>query len=222
MTTAVIVQARLGSTRLPAKVLLPLPNGRTVLEEVLRRCKQIPGIDIVVCAIPDTAENDILSTLLAQMVMYDDGLRTKIPVKTVRGPEHDVLARYAKAAAAVNADVILRITSDCPLLSPEVCGDALRLLHHSHSSYVSNSWPVRHFPHGWDCEVFSRHYLERANAEATSPVDREHVTPYMQRLGGSAVLKSMVDRSSERITLDTLADYVHIWNVMEQQMREAA
>lgn len=245
MTTAVIVQARLGSTRLPAKVLLPLPNGRKVLEEVLHRCWCIPGVDVVVAALPDTPENDILlSCIVGDTVV-------------VRGPEHDVLARYAKAAEVVKADVIMRVTSDCPLIEPEICGKALDLHCRINHGYVSNSWPTRTYPHGLDCEVFNRDVLELANRNAAphpgpgpyqpgvarhaetgqtlgiwaSPQmfqqvadDREHVTPWMQRQPDiqHACLSSMEDRSHLRWTLDTLEDYTTIWNVFEQQMREAA
>ena len=254
MTTACIVQARLGSSRLPAKVLLPLPAGRTVLEEVLSRCKQIPGVDVVVCAIPDTAENDILASFVskANHVPYNPlfdtppyplGKDWAKGVTLVRGPEHDVLARYAKAAAAVNADIILRITSDCPLLDPQVCGELLKLRERTNAGFASNSWPARSYPVGFDCEVFTREALERANAAAPamSPPgtlfermdlatfdahqDREHAgCPWMMRQTDikKALLKAMDDRSHLRWTLDTLQDYVTIWNEFERREREAA
>ena len=219
MRTACIVQARLGSSRLPAKVLLSLPTGRMVLEEVLERCWQIPGVDIVVAALPDTAENDILEWHIEDAQRYARIYRS---VTVVRGSEHDVLARYALAAEAVSADVVIRITSDCPLLDPGACGFVLKMQQETGAGFVSNSWPVRECPHGHDCEVFTRAALDRANTEATLPGHREHVTPFMQLHERYTIIKSTVDRSSERITLDTLADYVHIWSIFEQQMREAA
>src|SRR5262245_13091917 len=106
-----IVQARMGSTRLPGKVLLPL-NGHTVIGEVLTRCWKIPGISKVVCTIP-TGESDELAR---EAVKYG-------PVTT--GPEHDVLHRYYSAAYVHEADNIIRVTGDCPLISPEVCGAVL-------------------------------------------------------------------------------------------------
>ncbi len=221
MTVAVIVQARLGSTRLPAKVLLPLPTGRAVLEEVLLRCRKIPGVDVIVCAIPDTVENDILLRLYEPMKHISEFGFQNPRLVFVRGPEHDVLARYAKAAEAVNADVIMRITSDCPLLDPEACGFVLETQQRN-GGFVSNSWPVREGPHGHDCEVFTHEALKRAHAEATLPEHREHVTPYMQAHEQSTIIKSMIDRSHLRWTLDTLEDYSRIWKVMEEQMREAA
>jgi spore coat polysaccharide biosynthesis protein SpsF len=253
---AVIVQARLGSTRLPAKVLLPLPTGimtlcgerfvpaATVLEEVVNRCIMIDGVDVVVAAIPDTPENDILVDILNRGQEERQEFDGDPPLKIVRGPEHDVLARYAKAAEAVKADVIMRITADCPLIDPQVCGDVLKLQQSTGADYVSNAWPSRHFPHGYDCEVFTMEVLERAYREMPplyydvpmpggglvgrdNPLgaDREHAgCPWMQRQQDirKAHLKAMEDRSHLRWTLDTLSDYVRIWNVMQQQMREAA
>jgi spore coat polysaccharide biosynthesis protein SpsF len=253
MVTACIVQARLGSTRLPAKVLLPLPTGRTVLEEVLFRCQEIPGIDVVVAAIADDAGSDILVPFVEKAASartphhlqrgWDNIPFENVKVICVRGPEHDVLARYAKAAEAVKADVIMRITADCPLIDPQVCGDVLKLQQSTGADYVSNAWPSRHFPHGYDCEVFTMEVLERAYREMPplyydvpmrggwlvgrdNPLgaDREHAgCPWMQRQQDirKAHLKAMEDRSHLRWTLDTLSDYVRIWNVMQQQMREA-
>lgn len=212
MTVAVIVQARLGSTRLPTKVLLPLPTGFVVLEEVLHRCWKIPSVDVVVAALPDTAENDILLSCVAGDTVV------------VRGPEHDVLARYAKAAEAVKADIIMRVTSDCPLIDPEVCGKTLDLHCRINRGFVSNSWPHRTYPHGFDCEVFNADLLAEAHQNATEPEDREHVTRWFQRQPHveKACLSTEEDRSHLRWTLDTLEDYVRIWNVFQEQMREAA
>ena len=252
MTVAAIVQARLGSTRLPAKVLLPLPTGRTVIEEVLYRCTRIPGVHVVVAAIPDTEENNIIAGRVEQFQFPHDALGNGsmcvdpgrlggnlplrsglVPMTVVRGPEHDVLARYVKAAEAVSADVIMRITSDCPLIDPDTCGAVLSIFRQNGLDYVSNAWPVREVPHGWDCEVFTRDTLDRAMAGVTAKrainteaieamIWAEHVTIWMQKTEGvkHAILKDMVDRSHIRWTLDTLADYTAIWN--EFKRREEA
>ena len=213
-TTACIVQARLGSTRLPAKILLPLPTERTVLEEVLHRCRRIPGVDVVVAAIPDTPENDILLGFINRSGQFH----------AFRGPEHDVLARYAKAAEAVNAGVIMRITADCPLIDVSTCGQMLAWFKSSVFDYASNSWPAREFPQGWDCEIFTRDTLMRAHEAAIDPSDREHVCPHMQRNENllRGYFKPLQDRSHLRWTLDTLEDYIRIWGVFEQQILEAA
>lgn len=224
MSTVVIVQARIGSTRLPAKVLLPLPTGRNVLEEVLFRCHQIPGVDRVVCAVSEAPGNQILLPSIIR------GRAT-----LVIGSETDVLSRYAYAASELRADIIVRITADCPLLDPGVCGEVLKLREKTGADYASNCWPARHFPHGWDCEVFTRDLLERAMAGVTAKrsinteaieamIWAEHVTIWMQKTEGvkRAILKDMVDRSHIRWTLDTLADYKVIWDEFVRREKEAA
>lgn len=209
MQTVAIVQARLGSSRLPAKVLLPLPSGRTVIEEVLTRCRQIVGVDRVVCAIPHG--DDIIASFAL-----------RVPdVAVYRGPEDDVLARYYGAASLMRADFILRITADCPLLDPFVCTNVLALLLTEDADYASNVHPHREFPHGHDCEAFTMDALSRAHHEATDAYDREHVGPYMQRRMRVACLRNPNPASHIRITLDTLADYRRIWETAEQ-MTEAA
>lgn len=215
---ACIVQARLGSTRLPAKVLLPLPTGRTVLEEVLHRCKQIKGVDVVVLATPDTPENDILTWFAWKAIGVPHGVLT-------RGPEHDVLARYAKAAVEVDADVIMRVTADCPLIDPYICGQVLKLVC-GEREFASNNEPPRSYPIGFDCEVFSRGLLMRAHEEAADPDDREHVGIWMRR-NAKAKRCLYADeselnrrRSHLQLTLDTLEDYVRIYRVFEEQARE--
>lgn len=218
--TACIVQARLGSTRLPAKVLLPLPTGRTVIEEVLFRCKQIKGVDVVALATPmvQAQRNDILAVFAHKV---GDVRTFEVPV-----PENDVLARYAKVASILDADVIMRITADCPLIDPEVCGRVLAMVNRFDGDrwvFAANNEP-RTFPLGFDCEVFTRALLGAANKEAHDREDREHVGPWMRR---NATDKHFIfaegeNRSHLRWTLDTLDDYKVIWGVMEQQMREAA
>ena len=210
MTTACIIQARLGSTRLPAKVLLPLPTGRMVIEEVVFRCRQIGGVDIVVVAIPDTAENDIIAASLASG-----------RVRLVRGPEHDVLRRYVIAADAVKADVIMRVTSDCPLIDPAVCEQVLKCRADSGLAYCCNNMPPT-YPLGLDCEAFTIGMLRDADRQATRAEDREHVTPFMRRLvaGATSVnVASNANQSGVRWTLDTPEDYVAIWNEFDRRLR---
>lgn len=219
MKTAVIVQARLSSTRLPAKVLLPLPTGRTVLEEVLHRCKQIEGVDVVVAAVSDMPASDVIAEYAERelcTVRWDELDAGDAALRghcVVRGNESDVLARHAKAACAVDADIVMRVTSDCPLLSPVLCSEMLDFFKRSDIEYLSNAYPVREVPHGWDCEIFTRAALVAANASATDPHDREHVTPYLQRHNKLAVWKCMDDRSHLRWTLDTIEDFVTITKV---------
>jgi glutamate-1-semialdehyde 2,1-aminomutase/spore coat polysaccharide biosynthesis protein SpsF len=169
--TAVVVQARIGSARLPGKVLRDL-GGRPVLARVLARCKRIPGADVVVCAVPDEPGS----------VALEDIARAE-GCTSVRGSERDVLDRYLEAARAARARVVMRVTSDCPLIDPEVCGKVLALRATQRADYGCNNMP-RTFPHGLDCEAFTAPALERAAAEAVDPYDREHVTPWLRRAAG--------------------------------------
>jgi len=167
MTAACIVQARMGSTRLPGKVLERLA-GETVLAHVLRRCRAIPGIDCVVCATAEGPQDDPVA---------DEALGAGAIV--FRGSERDVLGRYLGAARAVEADRVLRVTSDCPLIDPALCGEVLALCGPRAAEFASNNRPPS-WPHGLDCEAFTRDLLERAAAAASFPYEREHVTPWMR------------------------------------------
>jgi spore coat polysaccharide biosynthesis protein SpsF (cytidylyltransferase family) len=171
MTTAAIVQARWASTRLPGKVLRPL-RGRTVLAHVLGRAARIPGVDVVCCAVPDDVSSDPIAAeaRAAGAVVF-------------RGSETDVLGRYHGAAETVRANTVLRLTSDCPLLDPELCGRVLALLHERKADFATNNMPPS-WPHGVDCEAFPAPVLARAAAEARAPYDREHVGPWMRREPG--------------------------------------
>ena len=173
MKTAVVVQARVGSGRLPGKVLKPL-GPRTVLEQVLRRCAAVAGADIVVCAVPDGAADEPVAHL-AQSA----------GVVVVRGPEADVRARYLLAADAVGADVILRVTSDCPLIDPALCAAVLTARAAAGADYCANNIPPS-FPHGLDCEAFTASALRRATVSDGPDGDREHVTPWLRRSDGVA------------------------------------
>jgi glutamate-1-semialdehyde 2,1-aminomutase/spore coat polysaccharide biosynthesis protein SpsF len=165
--TVCIIQARLASTRLPGKVLLPLGN-RTVLAHVLDRAAKIEGVDRVVCATVQGADGDAVAQEAAHCgaVVY-------------RGSETDVLRRYAEAAEAANAATIVRITSDCPLIDPAICAAVLALHTSTGADYAANNMPPG-WPHGLDCEVFSRAALEAAHGAATVSYDREHVTPWIR------------------------------------------
>lgn len=171
MTLAVIVQARWGSTRFPGKILHDL-GGAPVLKRCLDRCAAIPGADTVVCAIPDTDEN----TPIADAV-------TSWGYTAVRGSETDVLSRYAKAAKAVDTDYVMRVTSDCPMIDPDVSGKVVELLKTSGADYACNNMPAK-FPHGLDCDVFAASQLYDADNEADAQYDREHVTPWIRSRDG--------------------------------------
>jgi spore coat polysaccharide biosynthesis protein SpsF (cytidylyltransferase family) len=169
--SAVIVQARMGSSRLPGKVLKRLGD-ESVLWHVLHRCRAIRGIDSVCCAVSDSPDSDPVA---------EEAERCAATV--VRGAEQDVLARYDQAATTVGADIVMRVTSDCPLIDPEVCAQVLGLLTDRDLDYACNNMPPT-FPRGLDCEGFTAAALARAASAARDPYEREHVTPWLRAQPG--------------------------------------
>jgi spore coat polysaccharide biosynthesis protein SpsF (cytidylyltransferase family) len=163
-----VVQARLGSTRLPGKALLDLA-GRPMLTHVLARAAAVPGIEQVVLATTVSSEDAALADLARAA-----------GIACVRGSVDDVLDRFHAALAAHPADALVRITADCPLLDPEVSGRVVSEYRRraGELDYVSNVHPPT-YPDGLDTEVVSATALERAWREASPGSDREHVTPYI-------------------------------------------
>jgi spore coat polysaccharide biosynthesis protein SpsF (cytidylyltransferase family) len=207
LKTFVILQARMGSTRLRGKVLLPIRGRKTVIAEIIERSLAIAGADGVICAIPDNADCDGLADAAAASGAI-----------VFRGSERDVLDRYYQAARRHSANTIVRITGDCPLIDPQVCGDLIRLFHRSGADLVANdilhTWPV-----GLGCEVFSFASLERAASEATAPEHREHVSTFMlgnpdMRVLGMVNLQGNLGQ--HRWTLDTARDYEMIRALFER------
>lgn len=186
----------MGSSRLPGKVLADL-GGRPVVQHVVSRAAAIDGVDDVVLAIPEGADDDPL-----------DSAARGLDVRVLRGHPTDVLSRYYAAARATNADAIVRITADCPLLDPAISGRVVERFQAGNADYVSNVHPPT-FPDGYDTEVMTRDALETAWREASDPYEREHVTPFIwkraERFRVANVL-SHEDRSSWRLTLDTAED----------------
>lgn len=205
MKCIAIIQARLRSTRLPGKILLPLPSGRTVLEEVVFRCREATRVHRVVVAIPDTEECDLL-------LPFTGG------AAVVRGPEADVLERFRRAADFAGADVVVRVTSDCPAVPSDLI-DAVIAQRHAHAlSYCCNNMP-RTFPHGFDVEVFSALALRWQAENSWDAESREHVTAALRKSVEGAEHVNVTcdegDFSHLRWTLDTIDDYVRICRVFE-------
>ena len=166
--TAVIIQARMGSTRLPKKVMMPMA-GKTVLAHVLERCRAIDGVDTVCCATTVAPKDDLI-------VAEAD----RCGAAVFRGSPTDVLDRYHRAAQMIGADVIMRVTSDCPLIDPEICASVLRLRAEKGVDYAANNMPPG-WPHGLDCEAFSADALALAAQTAKDELVREHVTPWLRK-----------------------------------------
>ena len=196
--TVAIIQARLGSDRLPGKVLLDL-DGQPMVNWVVRRVRRAKSIDQVVIATTDHPRDH-------RLVEYCK--RQDWPVFV--GPEHDVLTRYMGAAEKFSATQIVRITSDCPLIDPAVIDDVVGLFNRSDDfDYCCNFLPNRTFPRGLDVECFSQAALKHADRLATTTELREHVTlaiyrnPTQFRIGS---ITSQQDFSDCRWTVDTQDD----------------
>lgn len=202
MKTVAIVQARMGSTRLPNKVMSLIVR-KPLIELLLTRLSNARSIDEIVVATSADTRNDILAKHVES-----------IGYKVFRGSEDDVLDRYFRAAVAMSADVIVRITGDCPLLDPAIVDSTVSLRIQSDADYASNSAPPS-FPDGLDTEVFTMSSLALAHAQATTAAQREHVTPYIRESGQfrTANLISAIDVSFMRWTVDEPADLEVVRNV---------
>ena len=160
-----IIQARMGSTRFPGKVLADL-RGRPVLDWVVEAVKRVDGVDEIVVATTTNSEDQVIEEWC-----WSEG------VNCFRGEPLDVLKRYADCAKEYSATHVVRITSDCPLLDSQTVSTVLRKGLESGADYFGLSGG---FPDGFDCEGFSTDALLEANREARAPVDREHVTRYFK------------------------------------------
>lgn len=193
----VIIQARMGSRRLPGKTMADVA-GAPMLSHVVRRAAAIPGVEQVVIA--TTAQP-------ADRAIVEFASRTGVPC--VVGSEDDVLDRFYQTARQIGATVIVRVTPDCPLLDPAVSGLVLaRYLRDRTLDYVSNTQPPT-FPDGLDTEVLSFPALEVAWRKAVLPSEREHVTPYLWRrpeLFRTACVRHHRDLSALRWTVDEARD----------------
>ena len=198
MKTVAIVQARMGSTRLPGKVLADLA-GKPVLAWVVRAARAASGVDDVWVATSTAAADDAVAAWCKA-----NG------VSVHRGSENDVLDRYVGAARASGAQVVVRITADCPFLDPAVIAQTIRLRLITGAAYASNVDPPT-WPDGLDCEALTADTLIAAAAEATRPSDREHVTPFVRnnrdRFASDTLVAPLPGLAAERWTLDTPEDF---------------
>lgn len=193
----------MGSSRLPGKVLKDVA-GQPMLKILINRLKKSKLIDKIIVVMPVTKDNDVLSKAVS-----------KFGTETFRGSETDVLNRMFEAGHQSNADVIIRITGDCPLIDPLVVDAVIEKFLKSDSDYVSNSAPPT-FPDGLDTEVFSFNALKRANEEATEEYDREHVTSYLRK--GNFKVENLIwpiDFSNLRWSVDEIQDLLVVRKVFE-------
>ncbi len=206
MKVVAIIQARMGSTRLPGKVLKDL-CGETVLARVVNRTRRATLLNEVVVATSVQPTDDA--------IVQECG---RLSVACFRGDEADVLDRYYRAAEKFSADAIVRITSDCPLIDPEVSDKTIRAFLERHPDYASNVLE-RRYPRGLDTEVMTFAALESARRDARDPYQREHVTPFLYQHPERFRLVSVTgdrDYSHYRWTLDTLEDLEFLRAVYER------
>ncbi len=204
-----IIQARMGSTRLPGKVLLPL-QGKPVIVRDLERIARASLLSSMIVATTSDPADDVLI----------EAVQTYSPGTTIfRGSKADVLDRYYRAAKETAADIIVRITSDCPLIDPDVIDRVLQEFEKEPSlDYASNVLLKRTFPRGLDVEALSFAALERLWKSVADPEDREHVTLYIKKHPQEFKTSHVVcerDLSFHRWTLDEQSDYALISRVYD-------
>jgi glutamate-1-semialdehyde 2,1-aminomutase len=202
MKIIAIVQARMGSTRLPNKVMKKI-NGVPMIELLLNRLSQSKELDQVLVATSIDAKNNLLVKHVRALGYVCE-----------QGSEDDVLERYVKAAKAHQADVVVRITGDCPLVDPELVDECIRRFRRDHVDYFSNTNPPS-YPDGLDIEVVALAALEQAMRESNKAFDREHVTPYVREIGrfNTSGMQNNEDLSGLRWTVDESTDFEVITNV---------
>lgn len=206
-TIVAIIQARMGATRLPGKVLEDVA-GQPMLARVVSRTRRSNTLDTVVVATTTQPADDAIVSLCKERGW-----------PFFRGNEDDVLDRYYRAGLAFKAGVIVRITADCPLIEPEIIDRLVSefLSHYSQFEYISNIL-VRTFPRGLDAEVMSFDALKKAWQEDNNPDSREHVTLYILRHPELFRIQNLAndsDYSSMRWTVDTIEDLVFVRKIYE-------
>lgn len=205
-----VVQARMGSTRLPGKVLADL-SGKPLLSQMINRVRRSQRIDGLVVATSVGAKDDAIVDVCEQL---------QTPV--YRGDEQDVLSRFVGAASSMSATAVVRLTADCPMIDPEIIDDIVNAFGKSDFDYASNC-NVRTFPDGLDVEVFSMDALIEANERSTESFSREHVTPYIRGIHREVVLGAFkrynflfgADFSHLRWTVDTVEDLSRVRRIFD-------
>lgn len=207
MRVVATIEARMTSTRLPGKVLLPA-LGQPMLHHLVNRLRAVPSIDEIVLATTTNAMDDPLVVFAKA-----DGLAV------FRGSEQDVMARVIGAADFANAEVVVEITGDCPVIDPDLVEQTIRMFFHHDVEYVSNSL-VRSYPDGMDTQVFSLKALKRSAQMTSDPLDREHVSRHMCQHPELFPRVHLIAPPSIHwpelgLTLDEVADYQLLKKVIE-------
>jgi len=205
MSFTAIIQARMGSTRFPRKMIALLVN-KPLIEQVIERVKKAKLVDKVVLATSEDKKNEVLIKEAR-----------KCGIECFAGSEDDVLDRFYQCAKKFKSEHIVRITGDCPLTDPDIIDEVIILFKNNNLDYASNVLPPT-YPDGLDVEVFSFNALEKAWKEAKLPSEREHVTPYIwknQNLFKRMTLKNKEDLSGIRLTVDKKEDMLVVENILK-------
>jgi spore coat polysaccharide biosynthesis protein SpsF len=203
----IIIQARMGSTRLPSKVMLPV-KGSPIFQTQINRLRKIE-VPLFIATTVQSADDAVV----------EFANRNQIPV--YRGDEANVLSRYYECAKKFELDLVVRLTSDCPLIDADIIAKSINdyCALGDPKIYLSNAIE-RTFPRGFDFEIFSFELLEDAYRNAEDIVDKEHVTPYIWRnKSGKVILKHVkraTDESRFRLTLDTREDLTLLQTLIEK------
>lgn len=206
MRCVVIIQARMGSTRLPGKVLMKL-CGRPIVQHVAERLALASRADLVVVATSTSRSDDPLAEFLSSA-----------GIPCFRGSEDDVLARYRDAARQFPADIYVRGTSDNPMADPGILDGVVDTLIDGDARYAAS----KGFPLGMGVEAFTAEMLDEAASRAAEPHEHEHVTPYMREKNDRiAWFTSPRDLSSLRCTVDTPEDLAFAERVYAELYDEA-
>ncbi|HEK9103242.1 glycosyltransferase family protein [Bacillus cereus] len=206
MKVAAIIQARMGSTRLPGKILKKVLD-KTLLEYQIERVKKAKTIDQIIVATTTKLNDNPIIELCKQL-----------SVPYYRGSEDDVLSRYYETATNFSVDVVVRLTSDCPIIDPNIIDKVVHcyLKQQNKYDYISNTL-TRTYPRGLDTEVIPYRILKRTYEEANEPSHREHVTAYIYNNPGKFKLLNVqhdLDESKHRWTVDTKEDFILIKNII--------
>lgn len=207
LRTVIIVQARMGSSRLPGKILKEVLK-KPLLSYQIERLRHVTLADEVVIA---------TSTNLLDQAVVNFCHQHQIPV--FQGSENDVLDRYYQAAKKFKAEIIVRVSGDCPLIDPQIIDEIISDFYKNYPNchYVSNTLE-RTFPRGMDVEVFSFKALKKAATASSEPEEREHVTPYIYRhpeLFKLANVSHNPNESYHRWTVDTLEDFKLVSTILK-------
>jgi|TARA_B110000438_G_scaffold250927_1_gene255049 spore coat polysaccharide biosynthesis protein SpsF len=207
MTIGCIIQARLGSTRLPKKIIQLLDKKFTVLDYVINQTINSKLLEKIIIATTNLEEDKIISETISQK-----------NINYFYGDSSDVLDRYYQCAKKFSLSTIVRITSDCPLVDPNIIDNIIEIFKNNSFDYVSNVHPST-FPIGIAVEVFSFESLEKAWKNAKLPSEREHVTPYLYNHNEKFNIFNLeytTNLTSIRITIDRKNDLKVVRNVVSK------